>query len=155
MAGPKSLEHLVDVVLEFSGASGHPHRILRATKNRFGPAIELALFAMSDAGLEEIANPSAALLADRRAGAPGSAVAVVLEGTTPLLVEVQALVSRSLPRQPPARRPGRRRRPSRPPARGAREARRRAARPTATSSSTWSAASASTSPRSTSRSPPR
>jgi DNA repair protein RadA/Sms len=95
VAGPKALEHLVDAVLEFSGASGHPHRILRSTKNRFGPALELALFAMSDTGLEEIASPSAVLLADRRAGAPGSAVAVVLEGTTPLLVEVQALVSRS------------------------------------------------------------
>jgi DNA repair protein RadA/Sms len=95
VAGPKALEHLVDAVLEFSGASGHPHRILRSTKNRFGPALELALFAMSDAGLEEIASPSAVLLADRRPGSPGSAVAVVLEGTTPLLVEVQALVSRS------------------------------------------------------------
>jgi DNA repair protein RadA/Sms len=95
VAGPKALEHLVDAVLEFSGGSNHPHRILRSTKNRFGPALELALFAMSDAGLEEISSPSAVLLADRRAGAPGSAVAVVLEGTTPLLVEVQALVSRS------------------------------------------------------------
>jgi DNA repair protein RadA/Sms len=95
VAGPKALEHLVDAVLEFSGASGHPHRILRSTKNRFGPTFELALFAMSDAGLEEIASPSAVLLADRRPGSPGSAVAVVLEGTTPLLVEVQALVSRS------------------------------------------------------------
>lgn len=95
VAGPKSLEHLVDVVLEFGGASTHPHRTLRATKNRFGPAMELALFAMTDRGLEEVANPSAALLADRTPGAPGSAVAVVLEGTTPLLVEVQALVARS------------------------------------------------------------
>ena len=95
VAGPKALEHLVDAVLEFSGASGHPHRILRSTKNRFGPALELALFAMTDKGLEEIDSPSAVLLADRRAGSPGSAVAVVLEGTTPLLLEVQALVSRS------------------------------------------------------------
>lgn len=95
VAGPKSLEHLVDVVLEFGGSSTHPHRTLRATKNRFGPAMELALFAMTDRGLEEVANPSAALLADRTVGAPGSAVAVVLEGTTPLLVEVQALVARS------------------------------------------------------------
>ncbi len=95
VAGPKALEHLVDAVLEFSGGSAHPHRILRSTKNRFGPALELALFAMSDAGLEEILSPSSALLADRRAGAPGSAVAVVMEGSTPLLVEVQALVSRS------------------------------------------------------------
>jgi DNA repair protein RadA/Sms len=95
VAGPKSLEHLVDVVLEFAGSTSHPHRTLRATKNRFGPALELALFAMTDAGLEEVENPSAVLLADRRTGAAGSAVAVVLEGTTPLLVEVQALVSRS------------------------------------------------------------
>ncbi len=95
VAGPKSLEHLVDVVLEFGGSSTHPHRTLRATKNRFGPAMELALFAMTGRGLEEVVNPSAALLADRTAGAPGSAVAVVLEGSTPLLVEVQALVARS------------------------------------------------------------
>jgi DNA repair protein RadA/Sms len=95
VAGPKSLEHLVDVVLDFAGGTGHPHRTLRATKNRFGPAMELALFAMGDRGLREVDNASAVLLADRRAGAAGSAVAVVLEGTTPLLVEVQALVSRS------------------------------------------------------------
>ena len=95
VAGPKTLEHVVDAVLEFSGSSNHPHRILRSTKNRFGSALELALFAMSDTGLEEIVSPSAVLLADRRPGAPGSAVAVVLEGSTPLLVEVQALVSRS------------------------------------------------------------
>lgn len=95
VAGPKSLEHLVDVLVDFGGAASHPHRTLRASKNRFGPAMELALFAMTDHGLEEIANPSAALLADRRRGAVGSAVAVVIEGTTPLLVEVQALVSHS------------------------------------------------------------
>ena len=95
VAGPKSLEHLVDVVLEFGGSPTHPHRTLRASKNRFGPAMELALFAMTGHGLEEVANPSATLLADRSIGAPGSAVAVVLEGTTPLLVEVQALVARS------------------------------------------------------------
>ena len=95
LAGPKSLEHLVDTVLDFAGGTNHPHRSLRTTKNRFGPTLELALFAMQGNGLEEIVNPSAALLADRRGGAPGSAVAVVLEGTTPLLVEVQALVSRS------------------------------------------------------------
>jgi DNA repair protein RadA/Sms len=95
VAGPKSLEHLVDAVVEFSGGSSHPHRLLRATKNRFGPALELALFAMTDRGLHEIDNPSAVLLSDRRTGEAGSAVAVVLEGTTPLLVEVQALVARS------------------------------------------------------------
>ncbi len=95
VAGPKSLEHLVDVVLEFTGSSGHTFRSLRATKNRFGPALEMALLSMGDAGLAEVPNPSAALLADRRPGAVGSAVAAVLEGTTPLLVEVQALVARS------------------------------------------------------------
>jgi DNA repair protein RadA/Sms len=95
VAGPKALEHLVDAVLDFSGGGSHPHRILRASKNRFGPACELALFAMGDNGLTEVADPSQALLADRKAGAPGSAVAVVMEGLTPLLVEAQALVSRS------------------------------------------------------------
>ena len=95
VAGPKSLEHLVDAVVEFSGGSSHPHRLLRATKNRFGPALELALFAMTDRGLREIENASAVLLSDRRTGEAGSAVAVVLEGTTPLLIEVQALVARS------------------------------------------------------------
>ncbi|HNX49520.1 MAG TPA: DNA repair protein RadA [Thermoanaerobaculaceae bacterium] len=95
VAGPKALEHMVDAVLEFGGTSGHPQRLLRATKNRFGPTQELALFVMGDRGLEEVGNPSAALLADRRTGAPGSAVAVVMEGSSPLLVEVQALVSRS------------------------------------------------------------
>ena len=95
VAGPKSLEHVVDVLLEFSGAATLPYRGVRAAKNRFGPAMELALFRMGDRGLEEVANPSAALLADRRQDAPGSAVAAVIEGTTPLLVEVQALVSRS------------------------------------------------------------
>jgi len=95
VAGPKSLEHVVDVLLEFSGAAALPYRGVRATKNRFGPAMELALFRMGDRGLQEVANPSAALLSDRRQDAPGSAVAAVIEGTTPLLVEVQALVSRS------------------------------------------------------------
>lgn len=95
VAGPKSLEHLVDVVLEFAPATSHAHRLLRATKNRFGPALELCLFAMGEKGLHEVLNPSQALLGDRLAGAPGSAVAVVVEGSTPLLLEIQALVSRS------------------------------------------------------------
>ncbi len=95
VAGPRSLEHLVDVVLDFAGSTSHAHRTLRATKNRFGPAMELALLSMTERGLDEIVNPSAALLSDRVRNAPGSAVGVVLEGTTPLLVEVQALVSRS------------------------------------------------------------
>jgi len=95
VAGPRSLEHVVDVLLEFSGATTLPYRGVRATKNRFGPAMELALFKMGDTGLQEVGNPSAALLSDRRTDAPGSAVAAVVEGSTPLLVEVQALVSRS------------------------------------------------------------
>lgn len=95
VAGPRSLEHLVDVVLDFSGTTSTVHRTLRTLKNRFGPTLELALFTMHARGLEEVANPSAAFLADRRAAAPGSAVAAVIEGTTPLLVEVQSLVSRS------------------------------------------------------------
>lgn len=95
VAGPKALEHMVDAVLEFGGVSGQPQRVLRAAKNRFGPTQELALFTMGDRGLEEVANASAALLADRRTGAAGSAVAVAMEGATPLLVEVQALVARS------------------------------------------------------------
>ncbi len=93
IAGPKLLEHLVDVVLSLEGEPGHDLRVLRATKNRFGAVSELALFSMTGGGLEGVRNPSAWLLEDRRAGAPGSIVAVALEGTAPLLVEVQALVS--------------------------------------------------------------
>ncbi len=93
IAGPKLLEHLVDVVLSLEGEPGHDLRVLRATKNRFGAVSELALFSMTSTGLEGVNNPSAWLLEDRRAGAPGSVVAVALEGTAPLLVEVQALVS--------------------------------------------------------------
>ena len=91
VAGPKLLEHLVDVVLTLEGESGHELRLLRASKNRFGTVAELALFSMTGAGLEPVRNPSAWLLEDRQAGAPGSAVAVTVEGTAPLLVEVQAL----------------------------------------------------------------
>lgn len=95
IAGPKLLEHLVDVVLSFEGEPGHDVRLLRAGKNRFGTVAELALFAMTDDGLEQVHNPSAWLLEDRQVGAPGSVVAVAVEGTAPLLVEVQALVSPS------------------------------------------------------------
>jgi DNA repair protein RadA/Sms len=95
IAGPKLLEHLVDVVLSLEGEPGHDLRALRASKNRFGTVAELALFSMTDAGMEGVRNPSAWLLQDRRPGAPGSAVAAALEGTTPLLVEVQALVAPS------------------------------------------------------------
>ena len=95
IAGPKLLEHLVDVVLSLEGEPGHDLRVLRATKNRFGTVAELALYAMTGGGLEAVSNPSAWLLEDRRSGAPGSVVTVALEGTTPLLAEVQALVSPS------------------------------------------------------------
>ncbi len=92
LAGPKSLEHLVDAVVTIEGERGSSRRIVRATKNRFGPVEELALYEMTNAGLSEISNPSAALLAERRAGVPGSAVAAAREGSRSLLVEIQALV---------------------------------------------------------------
>lgn len=95
IAGPKLLEHLVDVVLSLDGEPGHDLRLLRAAKNRFGPVAELALFSMTGGGMDGVRNPSAWLLEDRRIGAPGSVVAVALEGTVPLLVEVQALVTPS------------------------------------------------------------
>ncbi len=92
LAGPKSLEHLVDAVISIEGERGGSRRILRATKNRFGAVDEIALFEMTGEGLSEIANASAALLSERRAGLPGSCVTAALEGTRSLLVEVQALV---------------------------------------------------------------
>jgi DNA repair protein RadA/Sms len=95
IAGPKLLEHLVDVVLSLEGEPGHDLRVLRAGKNRFGTVAELALFSMTGAGLEPVQNPSAWLLEDRRRGVPGSVVAAALEGTAPLLVEVQALATPS------------------------------------------------------------
>jgi DNA repair protein RadA/Sms len=95
IAGPKLLEHLVDVVMSLEGEPGHDLRVLRAAKNRFGTVAELALYSMSDRGMLPVRNPSAWLLEDRRPGAAGSAVAVALEGTAPLLVEVQALVAPS------------------------------------------------------------
>jgi DNA repair protein RadA/Sms len=95
IAGPKLLEHLVDVVMSLEGEPGHELRALRAGKNRYGTIAELALYSMTGRGLEPVKNASAWLLEDRQSGAPGSAVAVALEGTVPLLVEVQALVSTS------------------------------------------------------------
>jgi DNA repair protein RadA/Sms len=95
IAGPKLLEHLVDVVLSLEGEPGHDLRLLRAGKNRFGTVAELALYSMTERGLEGVSNPSAWLLEDRRRGVPGSVVAAALEGTAPLLVEVQALASPS------------------------------------------------------------
>jgi DNA repair protein RadA/Sms len=96
LAGPKALEHIVDTVLYFEGERHHAHRVVRAVKNRFGAVSELGVFEMTAAGLRPVANPSALFLAERRADAPGSAVLCCIEGSRPLLVEVQALVSTSL-----------------------------------------------------------
>ena len=93
IAGPRVLEHIVDTVLYFEGDRHHAYRILRATKNRFGSTNEIGVFEMRTEGLREISNPSAAFLSERAREAPGSAVACTLEGSRPLLVEVQALVT--------------------------------------------------------------
>ena len=93
LAGPKSLEHIVDTVLYFEGEKRQHHRIVRAVKNRFGAVSELGVFEMTGAGLQPVANPSALFLAERQAGSPGSAVVATIEGSRPVLVEVQALVS--------------------------------------------------------------
>ena len=95
LAGPKSLEHIVDTVLYFEGEKHHSHRVIRAVKNRFGAVSELGVFEMTGGGLKGVPNPSELFLAERRAGAPGSAVLCCVEGSRPLLVEVQALVSSS------------------------------------------------------------
>lgn len=95
IAGPRVLEHLVDCVLYFEGDRGHQFRILRAVKNRFGPTNEIGVFEMAREGLVEVENPSELFLAQRSEDAAGSAVLAALEGTRPLLVEVQALVARS------------------------------------------------------------
>ncbi|HXH90857.1 MAG TPA: DNA repair protein RadA [Thermoanaerobaculia bacterium] len=92
IAGPKALEHIVDTVLYFEGEKFQNYRVVRACKNRFGPANEVAIFEMHDSGLEEVANPSAALISQRSTAA-GSAIVAAVEGTRPLLIEVQALVS--------------------------------------------------------------
>ncbi|WP_120496322.1 DNA repair protein RadA [Kiloniella sp. EL199] len=95
IAGPKVLEHMVDTVLTFEGERGHHFRILRAVKNRFGPTDEIGVFEMSEQGLEQVSNPSALFLAERRGNVTGAAVFAGLEGTRPVLVEIQALVSPS------------------------------------------------------------
>lgn len=95
IAGPRVLEHIVDTVLYFEGDRGHPYRIIRTVKNRFGSTNEIGVFEMSDAGLAEIENPSELFLSERPAGVAGSVVAASIEGTRPLLVEVQALVSQT------------------------------------------------------------
>jgi len=92
IAGPKVLEHMVDTVLYFEGDSGHTYRIIRGIKNRFGPTHEIGVFEMRDNGLNEVSNPSAFFLAERPEGAPGSVVAPSIEGTRPILIEIQSLV---------------------------------------------------------------
>ena len=93
LAGPRVLEHMVDAVLYFEGDRGHQFRILRAAKNRYGATDEIGVFAMTDRGLAEVPNPSALFLAERRGNIAGSAVFAGLEGTRPVLLEVQALLS--------------------------------------------------------------
>ena len=95
IAGPRVVEHMVDAVLYFEGDTGQHLRLLRAVKNRFGPASEIGVFEMTDAGLKEVANPSLLFLGSRDATSPGAAIFAGIEGSRPLLVEVQALVSPS------------------------------------------------------------
>lgn len=95
IAGPKALEHIVDTVLYFEGDRHHNHRIIRATKNRFGAANEIGVFEMTGEGLKAVGNPSEVFLQERPEGASGSVVTVCMEGTRPMLVEIQALVSGS------------------------------------------------------------
>jgi DNA repair protein RadA/Sms len=95
LAGPKALEHIVDCVLYFEGERHHAHRIVRATKNRYGAAGELGVFEMTGVGLVPVVNPSGIFIAERAEKAPGSVVVCCLEGTRPLLLEIQALVSKS------------------------------------------------------------
>ena len=95
LAGPKALEHIVDTVLYFEGEKHHAHRVVRAVKNRFGAVSELGVFEMTGGGLVAVPNPSQLFLAERAGTAPGSAVLCCVEGSRPLLVEVQALVSTS------------------------------------------------------------
>ena len=95
IAGPKVLEHMVDCVLYFEGAANTPYRMLRAAKNRFGSTNEVGVFEMNDTGLVEVPNPSQMLLEGRPDDAPGTCVACVMEGTRPMLAEVQALVTKT------------------------------------------------------------
>jgi len=96
LAGPRVLEHLVDVVLTFEGDRAHAFRILRAAKNRFGSTQEVGVFTMTERGLEGVDNASELFLAERSSGAPGSCVVPLVEGTRPMLVEIQALVAAAL-----------------------------------------------------------
>ncbi len=96
MAGPRVLEHMVDTVLYFEGDSESNYRILRACKNRFGSVNEIGVFGMTDKGLKGVKNPSALFLSERREGVPGSVTFINLEGTRPILIEIQALVDKSM-----------------------------------------------------------
>ncbi len=100
IAGPRVVEHMVDTVLYFEGERGHQFRILRAVKNRFGPADEIGVFEMTGRGLAEVKNPSALFLSERGTPAPGSVVFAGIEGTRPMLCEIQALVAPSPTAQP-------------------------------------------------------
>ncbi|MHB0857478.1 MAG: DNA repair protein RadA [Anaerolineae bacterium] len=95
IAGPKVLEHIVDTVLYLEGERFHSYRLLRSAKNRFGSTNEVGVFEMRDSGMVEVTNPSEVFLEERLSRAPGSAIAVTLEGSRPLLVEIQALVSQT------------------------------------------------------------
>jgi DNA repair protein RadA/Sms len=95
LAGPKVIEHMVDTVLHFEGEAGHQFRLLRSMKNRFGPTDEIGVFEMSDGGLREVANPSELFIGARDNIAPGAAIFAGIEGTRPILVEIQALVAAS------------------------------------------------------------
>ncbi len=100
IAGPRVLEHMVDTVLYFEGERGHQFRILRAVKNRFGPANEIGVFEMTDAGLMEVPNPSALFLAERHGEVSGATVFAGIEGSRPMLVEIQALLAPAPPGTP-------------------------------------------------------
>jgi DNA repair protein RadA/Sms len=95
IAGPRVVEHMVDAVMSFEGEGSHQFRILRAVKNRFGPTDEIGVFEMTGLGLREVTNPSELFLSERDLGSPGTAVFAGIEGTRPLLVEIQALVDSS------------------------------------------------------------
>lgn len=99
IAGPRVLEHMVDATLYFEGERNHPYRILRAVKNRFGAISEIGVFEMSEEGLREVANPSERFLAERPQGVSGTCVTALVEGTRPILAEIQALVSGPAPGQ--------------------------------------------------------
>ena len=96
VAGPKTLEHLVDTVIYLEGERYHSYRILRAIKNRFGPTDEVGVFAMTEDGLKEVANPSENFLSERLENTPGNVIGCLMEGTRPMLVEIQALLNKTV-----------------------------------------------------------